>query len=307
MPLMRGARVPKEESKAEKLATRYKLDGSLPFDLRTWSVAKMNSSSGGIPYEESKADNSFLGDEFAAKREALSKVFKDGRINLQQKEVIARSVLQGKYDHIGPVLDTSTASDVNNDSKLDEHGYPVKHVYDEDLMRGTAQVNRARMKPLNFLETKGEQMDIVLVDQRVVKDLEQVKNVARLKAHDKGKKQLFSWAGATIKEEVKPISIPLKAEADKKETNELMILSKNVMLNDAKKKQLERTKDYLHWQKSAARRSKAQDGDRKVELQLRREAIAKFRRDLQNHLTKMKHPMKGTIMRYVIRKWHGIS
>ena len=266
----------------------------------------MNSSSGGIPYEESKADNSFLGDEFAAKREALSKVFKDGRINLQQKEVIARSVLQGKYDHIGPVLDTSTASDVNNDSKLDEHGYPVKHVYDEDLMRGTAQVNRARMKPLNFLEAKGEQMDIVLVDQRVVKDLEQVKNVARLKAHDKGKKQLFSWAGATIKEEVKPISIPLKAETDKKETNELMTLSKNVMLNDAKKKQLERTKDYLHWQKTPLDAPKRKS-DRKAELQVRREAIAKFRRDLQDQLTKVKHPMKGTIMSMLIQKWHGIS
>ncbi len=298
---MRGARAPKANDKADILATKYKLDGNLPFDLRSWSHAKMNNSSGGIPHDESKADSSFLGDEFVAEKAALGQVFKDSRINLQQKEVIARSVLQGNYDYIGPILDTSTTSNekYSDISKVDEYGYPVKPVYDEDLMRGTAQVNRARMRPLNFLEAKGEQMDIVLVDQRVVMELEHIKNVARVRSPDKGKRQLFSWAGETIKEEVHPIKVELRAEADRRDMNGNMSISKNVMYSDAKKKELERTKDYLQWQRDAARRSKARERDRKAELQMRREAINKFRRSLQGQLTKTKHPMKATIMRYV--------
>lgn len=299
--MMRGASAPKKESKETLLKTKYKLDGSLPFDLMKWSNKKTARSAGGIPYEERGGDqmDNMTEDSFGADRAAISQVFQDERVNLQQREVIARSLLEGKYNIVG-ANDSGMAHETSMQSiEFDEHGRPVKPVYDQDIMRGTAQVNRARMRPLNFLEANGEQMDIILVDPRTVMEYEHTKNVERVKSPNKGKRGLYSWGGRTVAEEVLPIRVEIKKEEADRTRNSYMSTSKKTMYLDAKKRELDRTKEYLKWQKEAARRSKAKEGDRKADIQIRREGIRKFRGDLRKHLEASSNPMLGTIMRYV--------
>jgi hypothetical protein len=301
MPMMRGASVPKKDSKESLLATKYRLDGSLPYDLKKWSNEKMNRATGGIPYgaRSDGYDDDLSQDTFANNREAISEVFQDKKVNLQQREVIARSVLEGTYQQSSNG-DGSPQHRGKSAERYDrETGRLVKEVYDTDIMRSTAQVNRARMRPLNFLEAQGEQMDIVLVDARTVMEFEQTKNVERVKSPNKGKRGLYSFAGRTLKEETIPISVEIRKEEEDRLRNSFMSTSKKTMYLDAKNRELDRTKAYLKWQKEAARRAKVRDKDRKHEIQLRRESVRKFRTDLRKHLESSANPMLGTIMRYV--------
>ena len=132
---MRGATAPKENSKEVLLKTKYKLDGSLPFDLRKWSNNKFKKSTGGIPYEEADSDpiDNMTEDDFAAERAAIGQVFKDDKINLQQREVIARSLLRESTMLQGLLAAICTNMQGRKIEEYDENGRPLKPVYDQIL------------------------------------------------------------------------------------------------------------------------------------------------------------------------------
>ena len=304
MPMMRGGKdapMAKSVSKETQLSAAYKLDAGLPPDLRQWSHHKKDRSVGGIPIDARSPEkmNAYSGNGGPGEENnIIGKVFKDGRINLAQREKIAKSMLMGQYSVDNNVLPASGTGTHD----FDDTGRIVKPIYDRDLTRGTALVNRARMKPEAFLSTTGKSEPIILVDKRVVCQVEQAKNVRRAKSPGAGKGFLgggYTFGGVFYEEQLTPV-VPNdnKGVIDRMFGNHFVREKKKMWLHQ-KSLQLKRNKKEIEGLKSRTLKQKKDHSDIMQGRQDRKQYVDQFRSKLKEYLTKTKDPMIGVIMRYV--------
>jgi len=315
--MMQGAaavmRSIKPVDKEVALASAYKLDGSLPIDLRKWTNKKQSRAYGGIPMEKNLVKATFsnrnpgevMAEKLMQEKEEIEAVFKDTKTNLASKEKFAQSILAGDYEaspirRPGSTRSTSMGAGPEHEY---ENGHLVKHQFEKDLIRGTGRLHRARMKPEAFLAATGTQAPIIIVEPRMVMLYEMEKNVARVKTPGAGKEgRTFTFAGKYVDEEVKTLSI-----ANSKQELDRIMSSKFVT---DKKKMWEHSRN-LHLQRGRAEKkaviaqatlNKKQQSEMIVTNQERKKYIDEFRSKLKDHLVLTRDPLIGTIMRYVNEK-----
>ena len=320
MPLMKPAfearsHLKNEPTKEQLLATKYKLDqndGNLPVELRKWSHKKQSRISGGIPVNNDDVDDQSMalseGEILWQRQEtAVRNIFTDPRISTNEREVIAKALLEGNFSIDNNSYSKDTHGDMHQEGKSDveyiTHADGTRHllkkVYEKDLIRGEANVHRARMRKPNFLEAQGVQAPIILVDPRMVQYYEQQKTKMQLQSPSKGKKGVYTWAGQTLTEKAIPDTISSSKEYFDQIKNEHFMREKKKMLISAKHRELLRAKAMIATTKKLNDHSKQQEKDRKANIGLKREYINNFRTKLKQHLVKTENPMMGTIMKYV--------
>ena len=310
MPMMQGAAATlskvKPIDKETALATAYKLSGELPIDLRQWTKKKQDRSLGGIPAENNAQKSGHITqdpeierviNEINEEKSKIEAIFKGKHANLSYRETVARNILAGTY------TSSSRGDTPNSPHPLPDNGVYVKHEFEKDLIRGTARVNRARMKPEAFLSTNGVQAPIFLVEPRLVLLYEQEKTVRRIKTPGGGPKaRTFAFGGQSLDEQLKPINIPNSKEELDRILNAKFVMDKKKMWLRSRQLHIERGKKELEDARIQAQLAKKSHAQRMRGLQERKRYVDEFRSKLKTHLEVTKDPMMGTIMRYVNEK-----
>jgi len=263
------------------------LGGSLPQELSGWANKKKNRSSGGIAREIKFADSDKSAAE--AERQTIGRVFKDDRINLQQREQIAKSILDGDYKSV--VRDGNKNN--NNANRGKDDG--LREVFDRDLTRGIAQLNRHRMQKPSFLVAVAKPAPIRFADPSMLLEHEISKKV-----NQTASKRIYTWAGQIIKESDRPVTIvksnyeQLVQEKWLREKKKMLLQSKYEFVAKFKAE----SKFKMELAKAAKRTALSQSEEKNEMIH----NVVTFRTKLREFLEARKDPMTGNILRFVDNK-----
>lgn len=267
------------------LKKHYNLDSAIPSVVAVDAIhiAKLSEGLGIAPTQQIRIATSSADRELEmANINLIGQVFKDQRINLRQRENIAKSILKGDY-RVGSATQRPDGTRPGN----------VTAVHDLDLARGVGLLHRHRMKKPRFIEIDGNQASIPILDpsEELLK--------AQAKRRSKGKKSAgFFLFNAYVPEEEVPIR-PGKSEQSLEKSRSMSQFShsKGGMLRDSKRLSLEKCKSNEEVLSAQANREKRRSSEEMEGKRLLRKKIEEFRCKVLERLEEKSDPLKSTIMR----------
>ena len=211
----------------------------------------------------------------------IEQVFKDERINLTQKENIARSILRGDFD----VGDSTARPDGTRPGR-------IAAVHDLDLARGEGLLRRHKMKKPRFIELDGSQAPILLANPSDLIAQEQAKR------RSKERKTGFFLFNQYLPEEKAPIR-PGKSQQSLEQSKSMSDFAqvKAALILETKLNAVKKVREEVGSlsEKAAAEKRRFQEKmEQKKEL---RKKIEQLRSKVFDRLTEKKDPLAGRIIR----------
>lgn len=219
-----------------------------------------------------------------AEKQVIGHVFQDDRINLRQRESIAKAILAGDYT-------VGEARAARGDAALlSPH---LAAVRDLDVTRGEGLLRRHGMKKPRFLQIVSAPAPVLVATASAVLQHEQQKR------RSKAKKTGFFLFNQYLPEEERPIY----AERGCGTLEHSDYLDQRAsMLQQSKLDVVKRCKEEAALCKELAAREKRRDQDAKEKKHQLRNQIRDFRQLVLQRLTERADPLQGKIMRALTDK-----
>ena len=262
------------------LAKHYDLQqGVLPADVLSKSRKIMKAASGtGIATPSSSGLEAAEAPSIeGANNLVIEQVFMDERINLRQKESIAKSILAGEYSMGIPT----------------NRGAPntrIAAAHDLDLARGVGLLRRHVMAKPRFMEVVSTQAPIIVVNVNDVLLQEQAKR------RSNARKTGYFLFNQYLPEEERPIY------KERVGSQDVGMHYRAEMVQLAKQNAVKKCKEGLTLCKVLAESERRRDKDFKERRREIRKKIEDFRHKVLERLTEQAHPLKGRIMRSLTDK-----
>jgi len=217
-----------------------------------------------------------------ANNSMLEQVFKDERINLRQKENIAKAVLKGDYDIGSP----TARADGTRPGRL-------AAVHDLDLARGVGLLRRHRMKKPRFMELDGNQATIFIAKPSDLIAQEQAKRRSKEK-----KTSHFFLFNKYVQEENMPVrpGKTLRALEESKAASKFTQL-KTDMLHESKLSTILRGKEEVTKLVKLVELEKRRYQEKVESKKDIRKKVEELRSKVHARLLEKKDPLAGKIIR----------
>ena len=272
------------------LGKHYKIDRGedrLPGSILSSSKRIVEANVGGgipTPADGKRAGAGSVDAVDAAEKQMLGQVFQDERINLRQRESIAKAILAGEYT-LGEPRD---ARGVQGGFQ----GHPLAAVRDLDISRGEGLLRRHGMKKPRFLQVVSAPAPVLVATASAVLQHEQQKR------RSKAKKTAYFLFNQYLPEEERPIYPDRGTPALHSEFFD----QRASMLQQSKLDLVKRCKEEAALCKELAAREKRRDQDAKEKKHQVRNQIRDFRLLVLQRLTERADPLQGKIMRALTDK-----
>ena len=269
------------------LSKHFNLEAALPSGVAHAATRLAAAGAGtGIPTPQSplnrlRESGSLDREVREANNSMLEQVFKDERINLRQKENIAKAVLKGDYDIGSP----TARADGTRLGRL-------AAVHDLDLARGVGLLRRHRMKKPRFMELDGNQATIFIAKPSDLIAQEQAKR------RSKEKKSGYFLFNKFVPEENIPVrpGKTLRALEESKAASEFAQL-KTDMLLESKLNMIIKGKEKVTKLVELAASEKRRYQEKVESKKDIRKKVEELRSKVHARLLEKKDPLAGKIIR----------
>jgi hypothetical protein len=276
------------QEREKLLSNRYNLSkGSLVPEEIQKAVGKEVRSGINTPLSRRSTDDE---DVERANNVMIAQVFGDGRINLAQKEKIARSILEGEY-RVGEAMRRADGTRAGR----------VAAVHDLDVARGEGLLQRHKMKKPRFIEVDGTQVPVIVADPWTILAHEQKKRRDEIKGGEK--KTGFFLFNQYIPEEKVPIRPgPSEKSMASSKSQAEFLQRKTRLLQASKLNEVKKAKNSVSEMVVAAAEVKRKFSEKTHDKKQLRKRIEQFRSKILARLKEKNHPLTGRIMRSLTDK-----